>query len=147
MNYSSSRLPCPLISPRVCSSSCPLSWWCHPTISSSVVPFSSCPQSFAASGSFPLSWLFPSGEQNIVPSASASVLLINIQGGFPLGWTALHSLLSKGPSRVFSSTRIRASILHRSTSKYKSNIDRHKRRNQQKHNHRRGFQLSPYISK
>ena len=67
-------LPCPSLSPGVCSSSCPLGWWCHPTISSSVAPFSSCPQSFPASRSFPMSWLFTSGGQNIGASASASVL-------------------------------------------------------------------------
>ena len=74
------RLPCPSPSPRVCSDSCPLSWWCHPTISSSVIPFSSCPQSFPALGSFPRSELFASGGQSIGVSASASVLPMNIQG-------------------------------------------------------------------
>ena len=74
------RLPCPSRSPRVCSNSCPLNQWCHPTISSSVAPFSSCPQSFPASGSFPMSWLFSSGGQSIGASASASVLPVNIQG-------------------------------------------------------------------
>ena len=83
--------------------SCPLSRWCHPTISSSVTPFS-CPQSFPASWSFPMSQLFTSGGQSI--GASASVLPINIQGWFPLGWTDLISLLSKGLSRVFSSTTV-----------------------------------------
>ena len=72
------RLPCASLSPRVCSNSRPLSQWCHPTISSSVVPFSSCPRSFPASGSFPISWLFPSGGQSI--GASASVLPMNIHG-------------------------------------------------------------------
>ena len=79
------RLPCPSLSPWVCSTSCPLSWWCHPTISSSVTPFSSCPQSFLASGSFPMSRLFTSGGQSIGTSASASVLWMNFQGRFPLG--------------------------------------------------------------
>ena len=100
------RLPCPSPSPRVCSNSCPLSQWCHPTISSSVVPISSHLQSFPASGSFPMSWLFPSGGQSIGASASASVLPKNIQGWFPLGQTGLNSLLSKGLSRVFSSTTV-----------------------------------------
>ena len=94
------RLPCPSLSPRVCSNSCPLSWWCHPTISSSVAPFSSCIQPFLASGSFPMNWLFISGGQNI--GAVASVLPMNIQGWFPLGLTGLI-LLSRGFSRVFSS--------------------------------------------
>ena len=85
----------------VCSNSSPLSWWCHPTISFSVTPFSSCPQSFPASGSFPISQHFTSGGQNIGASASASVLPMNIQGWSPLGLTALTSLLSKGLSRVF----------------------------------------------
>ena len=100
------RLPCPSLSPVACSNSCPLSWWCHLTISSSVAPFSSCPQSFPASGSFPISQLFTSGGQSIWASASASVLPMNFQGWFPLGWTALISLLSKGLSRVFSSTAV-----------------------------------------
>ena len=77
------RLPCPSSSPRVCSKSCSLSWWCHPTISFSVVPFSSCLQSFPAPGSFPTSQLFTSGGQSIGASASASVLPVNIQCWFP----------------------------------------------------------------
>ena len=85
------RLPCPSPSPRVYSNSCPLSWWCHPTISSSVVPFSSCLQSFPASGSFPMSQLFTSGSQSIGASASALVLPMNIQGWFALGLTGLLS--------------------------------------------------------
>ena len=100
------RLPCPSLSPGVCSNSCPLSWWCHPTISSSVTLFSSCSQSFPASGSFPMSHFFPSGGQNIGVSASASVLPMNIQDWFPLGWTSWISLLSKGLSRVFSNTTV-----------------------------------------
>ena len=76
-----------LHSPRVCSDSCPLSWWCHPTISSSVIPFSSCPQSFPASESFPVSWLFTSGGQSIRASTSPSVLPVNIQCWFPLELT------------------------------------------------------------
>ena len=100
------RLPWPPLSPEVCSNSRPLSRWCHPIISSSVVPFSSCPQSFPASGSFPLSQPFTSGGQSIGASASASVLPMNIQGWFLLGWTGLISLLSKGFSRVFSNTTV-----------------------------------------
>ena len=84
----------------------PLSWWCHPNISSSVIPFSSCLQSFPASGSFPMSQLFSSGGQNIEASAPASALSINIQGLFPLELTGLISLLSKGLSRVFSNTTV-----------------------------------------
>ena len=98
------RLPSPSLSPGVCSDSCPLSPWCHPTISSSVAPFSSCLQSFPASGSFPVSWLFTSGSQSI--AASASVLPVNIQGWFPLGFNGLISLLFKELSRVFSSTTV-----------------------------------------
>ena len=94
------RLPCPSLSPGVCSNSCPWSHWCHPTISSSVVPFSSCLQSFPAPGSFPMSQLFTSGGQSIGASASASVLPVNIQGWFPLGLIGLISLQSKGLSRV-----------------------------------------------
>ena len=93
------RLPCPSPSFGVCANSCPLSWWYHPIISSSVDPFSSCLQSFPASGSFPMNQLFASGGQSI--GASASVLPMNIQGSFPLGLTGLISLLSKGLSRVF----------------------------------------------
>ena len=100
------RLPCLSPSPGVSSNSCPLSRWCYPTISSSVVPFFSCLQSFPASGCFPMSQLFTSGGQSIRASASASVLLMNIQGWFPLGLTGLISLLSKGLLRVFSSTTI-----------------------------------------
>ena len=93
-----SRLPWPSLSPGVCSNSCPLSQWCHPTISSSVVPFSSCPQSFPASGSFPVSQLFASGGQSTGASASASVLPVNIQGWFPLGPSGLISLQAEGPA-------------------------------------------------
>ena len=100
------RLLCPPLSPRICSSSCPLSWWCHPTISVSVAPFSSFPQSFRASGSFPMSCLFIPGGQSIGASASASVLPMNIQGWFPLGLTDLISLQSKRLSRVFSNTTV-----------------------------------------
>ena len=81
------RLPCPSPTPGACSNSCPLRWWCHPTISSSVVPFSSCLQSFPASGSFQMSQFFTSGGQSIGASASTSVLPVNIQDWSPLGWT------------------------------------------------------------
>ena len=99
-----SRLPCPSPSPGVCSNSCPLSRWCHPTILSSVIPFFSCLQSFPASGSFPMSQFFSLCGQSIGVSASASVLPMNIQGWFPLGLNSLISLLSKELSRVFSIT-------------------------------------------
>ena len=100
------RPPCPSPTPRVYSNSCPLSLWCHPTVLSSVVPFSSCLQSFSASGSFPMSQFFASGGQCIGASASASVLPMNIQDWFPLGWTGRISLQSKGLSRVFSNTTV-----------------------------------------
>ena len=100
------RLPCPSLSPRVCSNSCPLSWCCPPTISSSVTPFFWCPQSLPASKSFPVSWLFASGGQSIGASASPSVLPMNIQGRFPLGFLGLISLLSRGLAVVFSSTTV-----------------------------------------
>ena len=96
--------------PRVHSNSCPLSWWCHPAISSAVIPFSSHLQSFPASGSFQMSQLFTSGGQRIGVSASTSVLPMNIpmniQDWFPLGWTGWISLQSKGLSRVFSNTTV-----------------------------------------
>ena len=101
-----SCLTCPSPTPRACSNSCPLSQWCHPTISSSVIPFSSRLQSFPASGSFPMSQFFTSGGQRIAVSASASVLPVNTQGWFPLGWTGWISLQSKGLSRVFCNTTI-----------------------------------------
>ena len=94
------RPPCPSPTARVYPNSCPLSWWCHPTISSSVRSFSSCPQSLPASGSFQVSQLFASGGQSIEVSASASVLPMNTQDWFPLGWTGWISLQSKGLSRV-----------------------------------------------
>ena len=97
------RLPYSLPSPRVCSNSCPLSQWCHPTISSSVIPFSSCLKSFPASGSFLMNQLFASGGQSTGDSVSASVLPMNTQDWFPIGWTGLISLQSKGLSRVLSS--------------------------------------------
>ena len=98
-------LPCPTLTPGAYSNSCPSSWWCHPTISSSVIPFA-CLQSFLVSGSFPRSQFFKSGDQSIGVSSSASVLPMNIQDRFPLGWTGLISLLSKGLSRVFSNTTV-----------------------------------------
>ena len=101
-----SRLPCPSPSPGACSNSCPLSWWWHPTILSSVLSFSSCLQSFPASGSFPVSQLFTSGGQSVGASASASVLPMNIQDWFPLGLTGLISFQSKALSRVFSNTTV-----------------------------------------
>ena len=100
------RLPYPSPTSRACSNSYPLSRWCHPSISSSVVPFSSHPQSFPASGSFQMSQFFTSGSQSIGVSASASVLPMNIQGWFLIGSTALVSLLSKGLSSIFSSTTV-----------------------------------------
>ena len=100
------RPPCPSPTPGVYSNSCPLSQWCHPTISSSVVPFFSCLRSFPVSGSFPMSQYFASGGQSTGASASASVLPVNIQDWFPLGWTGLSSLQSKGLSRVFSNTTV-----------------------------------------
>ena len=101
-----SRPPCPSPTPRVSSNSCPLSRWCHPTISSSVIPFSSCLQSFPASGSFPVSQLFASGGQNFGVSSSASVLPMTIQDWFPLGWTDWISFQSKELSRTFSNTTV-----------------------------------------
>ena len=97
---------CPSPTPGACSNSCSSRWWCHPTISSSVIPFSSCHQSFPASGSFQMNQLFASGSQSIGASASASVLPMNIQDWFPLGWTVWISLQSKGFSRVFSNTTV-----------------------------------------
>ena len=100
------RPPCPSPTPGVYSNSCPLSQWCHSAISSSIIPFSSCLQSFPASGSFPMSWFFTSGGQSIGVSAWASVLLMNIQDWFPLAWTGWISLQSKGLWRVFSNITV-----------------------------------------
>ena len=108
------RLPCPSSSPRACSDSCLLSWCCHPNISSSIVPFSFCLQSFPASASFPLSQFFASGGQSIVASASVSVLPMNIQDWFPLELTSLVSLQSKGLSNLLQHHSSKASILRRS---------------------------------
>ena len=115
------RPPCPSPTPRIYSDSCPLSRWCHPTISSSVVLFSSRLQSFPVSGSFQMSQFFASSGQSIGVSASASVLPMNIQDWFPLGWTDWISLQSKGLSRVFSNTTVQKhqfsalSLLHSPT--------------------------------
>ena len=100
------RLPCPSLSPAACSNSCSLSRWCHPTISSFVIPVSSYLQSFPASGSFPMSQFFASGGQSIGVSVLTSVLPMIIQDWFPLGLTGWISLQSKGPSRVFSNTTV-----------------------------------------
>ena len=100
------RPPCPSPTPGVYSNPCPLSWWCHPAISSSDISFSSCPQSLPASGSFPTSQLFTWGGQSIGVSASASVLPMNIQDWSPLGWIGWISLQSQGLSRVFSNTTV-----------------------------------------
>ena len=105
------RLPCPSPTPEAYSNSCPSRWWCHKTISYSVIPFSSCLQSFPTSGSFPMSQFFTSGGQSIGVSASASVIQMNIQDWFPLGWASLISLQSKRLSRVFSNTSSKASVL------------------------------------
>ena len=100
------RPPCPLLTPRVYSNSFPSSRWCHPTISSFVIPFPSCPHSLPATGSFLMSQLFAWGGQSIGVSASASVLPMNTQDSSPLGWTGWNSLQSKGLSRVFSNTTV-----------------------------------------
>ena len=100
------RPPCSSLTPGIYSNSCPLSWWCYPINSASVIPFSSCLQSFPGSGSFPMSQFLASGGQNIGVSASASVLPMNIQDWSHLGWTGWISLQSKGLSRVFSNTTV-----------------------------------------
>ena len=100
------RLPCPSSAHGAYSNSCPSCQWCHPTISTPVIPFSSHLQSFPALGSFPVSWFFASGGQSIGASASASVLPMNIQDWFPLGWTGWISSQSTGLSRVFSNTMV-----------------------------------------
>ena len=107
-------IPCPSPTPGACSNSCPSSWWCHPTISSSVVPFSSCFQSFPASEAFQMSQFFASGSQRIGISASASVLPMNIQDWFPLRWTHWISLLFKGLSGVLQHHSSKASVLQHS---------------------------------
>ena len=105
------RPPCPSPTPGVHPNPCPLSRWCNPTISFSVIPFSSCPQSFPASGSFQMSQLFASGGQSIGASASTSILPMNIRDWSPLGWTGWISLQSKGLSRVFSNTIVQINSL------------------------------------
>ena len=108
------RLPCPSPTTRVYSNSCPLNWWCHPTISSLVVPFSSCLQSFPASGSFQVSQFFTSGGQSIGVSCTTSVLPMNIQDWFPLGWTgwiSLQSSVSHESSLTLQSKSINSSVL------------------------------------
>ena len=120
------RPPCPSPTPRACLNSCLLSLWCHPTISSSDVNFSSCLQSSPASGSFPMSQFFTSGGQSIGASASASVLPMNIQDRFPLGLTSLISLQSKGPSRVFSRTTVQKHLFLGAQSSLWSNSHIHK---------------------
>ena len=104
--WTAARPPYPSPTPGVYLNSCPLSWWCHPTISSSAAPFSFCLQSFPPARSFPMSQLFTSGGQSIGVSASTSVLPVNIQDWSPLGWTGWISLPSKGLSRVFSNTTV-----------------------------------------
>ena len=117
------RLPCPSPTPGACSNSCPSSQWCHPTTSLSVIPFSSCLQSFPASGSFPVSQFFASGGQSI--GASASVLLMNIQGWFPLGLTSWIFLHSKGLPRVFSNTTVQKHQCYSVQPSIKSNTHIH----------------------
>ena len=106
------RLPCPSPAPGACSNSWPSSLWCHPSVSSSVILFSSLLQSYPASGSFPMNQFFTSGDQSSEASASASVLPMNIQRWFPLGLTGLICLKSKGLSRVFSNTTVEKHQFH-----------------------------------
>ena len=108
------RSPCPSPTPGVHPNPCPLSWWCHPTILSSVIPFFSCLKSFPASGSFPMSQFYAWGGQSIGISASVPVLPMNIQGWFPLGWTGWISLQSKGLKSLLQHHSSKASILHHS---------------------------------
>ena len=105
LEWQHTRFPHPSPPPRACSNSCPLSGWCHPTVSSSVTLFF-CLQSFPASGSFPMRWFFASGGQSIGASVLVSALPVNVQGWFPLGLTAFIFLLSEGGSRVFSNTTV-----------------------------------------
>ena len=117
------RLPCPSPTPGACSNSCPSSWWYHPTISPSVIPFSSCLQPFTASGSFPVSQFLASGSQSI--GASASILPMNIQVWFPLGLTGYISLQSKGLSRVFSNAIVQKHRLFGTQLSLRSNSHMH----------------------
>ena len=119
------RLPCSAPTPWAYSNSCRSSQWCHPTISSSVIPFSSCLQSFPASGSFPMSQFFTSSGQSIGVSASTSVLPMTIQNWFPLGLTGLISLQSKGLSRVFSNTTVQKHQFFGAQLSLKSNFHNH----------------------
>ena len=119
------RPPCPSPTPGVYTGSCPLSQWWHPTLSSSVSPFSSCPQSFPASGSFPMNQLFVSCGQSIGVSTSASVLPVNTQDWSPLGWTGWISLQSKGLSRVFSNTTVQKHQIFRAELSSQSNSHIH----------------------
>ena len=114
------RPPCPLPTPGVHPNSCSSSWWCHPTISSSFFPFSSCPQSFPASGSFPMSQISASGGQSIGVSALTSVLLMNTKDWSPLGWTGWISLQSKGLSSLLQHHSSKASVLWCSALKLKT---------------------------
>ena len=116
---------CPSPTPGACSNSGQSSWWCHPTISSSIVPIFSCLQSFPASGSFPRSQFFTSGGQSIAVSASASVPPMNIQDWFPLGWTGWTSLQSKELSRVFSNTTVQKHQFFRAQLSSQSNSHIH----------------------
>ena len=120
-----SRLPCPSPTPGAYSNSCPSSQWCHPMISSSVIPVFSCLQSFSASGSFLVSQFFESGGQSIGVSASASVLPVNIQDWFPLGLIGWISLQSKGLSRVFSNTTVQKHLFFGSQLSLQSNSHIH----------------------
>ena len=119
------RPPCSSPTPRVHPNTCPLSRWCHPTISSSVIPFSSCSQSFPASGSFQMSQLFTWGGQSTGVSASTSVLPVNTQDWFPLGWTGWISLQSNGLSRVFSNTTVQKHQFFRAQLSSQSNSHIH----------------------
>src|SRR5574341_587059 len=138
------RLPCPSPTPGVYSNSCPSSWGCHPTILSSIVPFSSCLQSFPALGSFQMSQFFASGGQSIGVSASASVLPMNIQDRFPLGWTGWISLLSKGLSRVFSNTTVQKHQFFGAQLSSQSNSDIHTRSEERRVGKECRSRWSPY---
>ena len=140
------KLPCPSLSPGAYSNSCPLSRWCHPTTSSSVVPFSSCLQSFPASGSFLVSQFFTSGGQSIGASAtaSASVLPMNIQGWFPLGWTGLISLQSKGLQEFWSQVSSPAAQFESISSSVLSFL--HSPTLTSIHDHRENHSLDPHIT-